>query len=370
MSSFVWTEQDLYGVADLDYTMCCVDSDGSFYAGGVYTDQIGHSVDSGSSWNLTTPDMSGGFTHIHCSDDGQYVVVCESPGLLYLSSDYGDTWTELTPLGAGTSAAWVACVCDGDASFIAAAQLNSGYNQTYHWWMSFDGGSSWTDNRVGPVFPNNRPRAITDAACTSNGVYQIISGSSNLADDGCVWISSDSGANWSHIHPTGWVYGYFASVDVSSDGSVMVAASNGPGSVHMSTNYGVTWTEIFPSGVDENLWWGGSQVSDDGQVLCFCEFGFVSPQVNGKIWFSDNQGFSWEDITPPTSHFGDFQNLAMDSTGNHIITGELAGELFTGIRGTSIKSVSGVAWYSWYFIEDINDDDMIIDIKKVAGVTK
>ena len=122
---------------------------------------------------------------IASSSDGQYIYACAIYQNIYMSSDYGATWSKTT---APTGKNYISICCSGNGQIVLAV-LND--NQVSY--ISNDYGSTWTsiDYPTGYLY---------DVEMSSNGQYMIstIFNVDTRFWTG-VWISTNSGSSWSRI---------------------------------------------------------------------------------------------------------------------------------------------------------------------------
>ena len=175
----------------------------------------------------TSIDGSWNWRGIAISSDGSKRTGAKNNGYLYVSSDYGLTWTEDTSVGSVQN--WVGVSMSGDG----AVQAAWGYSSVGIW-TSTDSGSSWTYRE-----PTGSTLSWHDVAISTDGVRMTAApGTSQLAQ---LYISSDSGATWTATGPVK----VWSKVAISSDGAIQTAASeDGTGSgvtgnLWRSTDYGV-----------------------------------------------------------------------------------------------------------------------------------
>jgi len=280
------------------------------------------STNSGNNWKSIidrgTIGTQYGLSSISMTYSGSVMVAC-SNSLLHISTNYGDYWRQLslapvlsynlcsisgngnTIVGytffGGTS---IALSTNGGISFITkTTAINSGggiyisgngstivtnYN------LSTDSGSTW--------------RAVTELSGQTRGISASNDGTIILAgkwlNTGELYLSTNSGKNWT-LNPGGYPIGvYNYSPTMSGDGKVMAVATNSA-ALYISTNSGANWLNLanyisIPSGIN------GCFLSNDGTKL-------LASVSNGPLYVS-NQAFS------SSTYFSSFtpMNLANTST--------------------------------------------------------
>lgn len=153
-------------------------ADGSKIAVGSWAGKVWLSSDFGKSWTKKTAPGDA----IAMSSDGSKIVAGEERGNLYTSSDGGATWTEDTSVG--ETKRWSDIAMSSDGSKVAAIAHKD------HIWMSSNGGRTWTqDVSVGETQWWQEIVMSSDgsklAACEGDGIYE-----------GNLWGSADGGSTW------------------------------------------------------------------------------------------------------------------------------------------------------------------------------
>lgn len=220
---------------------------------------------------------NGSWRGICCSADGAIVYGAAQDGL-YKSTDYGASFTQLTPVD------WFEGIaCSDDGTKIVAC----GYSDIY---VSTDSGANWTTHENGPTY--------FKAACSADGSKMVVCVAS---PSGNVWVSSDSGANWTTKQTTG----YFYSVACSADGSTIFAGSD---NLYKSTDAGSNWTTARSGQTDHVC------CSEDGATV------YAFNQADDKTYVSLNGGNSWTDTGLPLLAANRF--VKCSATGSKAIAGD------------------------------------------------
>jgi hypothetical protein len=225
--------------------------------------EVCFSMDLGITWTNTGIVAGGDFTSLTCSPDGKTWMACYSRGGSHLSTNFGVTWTPISP-PAGAADSQTVC-CSSDGTILAAD--NDGQDGVS---ISVNSGATWTESFT------TSDNYWTDIAMSTNG--QTIIGSTEYdydsdPNDGraLVFFSTNGGTNWTSLN---YFAGFWNAVAVSADGQTMVAASivydvgggfpgDVPGLILTSTNSGQTWT-FAPL---PNTYWATVAVSGDGSTL-------------------------------------------------------------------------------------------------------
>jgi surface protein len=265
---------------------------------------VQRSTDAGASWAtigfevtgedaLNNPYLWGG---IAGSSDGTYLIIASHQTtdydyetdietrvrepVLAISSDAGDTWTELDePLpelgevdgyesyGWGPLVSW----SDGEFALLSDSVGNL--------WRSSNYGANWVELSASFDGGAYKMRASADG-----GLIVATVGDKPL-------ISRDQGDTWESLDA---VVGQTYWVDVSSDGGTLVAASGTDGKIRFSFDGGTVWEERTPVGYtpadfsQDGYWTGVSDVSlsADGQRVV------IAAALEGLL-VSEDAGLSW-----------------------------------------------------------------------------
>jgi hypothetical protein len=239
---------------------------------------IWRSSNGGTSFSLVYPNgvTNGAYTTIAMSEDGKYWLTGGSNdssqynGGLWVSSDYGATWTLVSSSKnedwtATSNASFKSCAVSGDGKYMFAKK---------------SGGKIWVSNNYGAVgswseiaFPSNGGGSVISlniwgAAASYNGSFMVASGVCNIGaiNRDVILTSSNYGATgtWSFVYiATPSVGG--CELGMSADGSKILVAFD-PSTILASNDNGSTWTSetIGSSGFH------GLAVSADGSVAVYC----------------------------------------------------------------------------------------------------
>ncbi len=226
---------------------------------------IGRFLDSGDSWEVENVGQSWDVTinetsywyESAMSADGKYMLITStgSPYREYLSTDYGQTWTDLN-ITEGDGGQGVAMSADGKYMTITMY----GGNIT----VSSDYGQTWTDK--------DSTRDWSNVAMSADGRYQ-----SAVAFLENIFVSEDYGETWTEKNytPTNW-----EGFAISADGRYQITADYG-GQIYLSTDFGQSWTAK-----ESNRNWAAFAMSADGKYIT----GTVS---GGNLYTSDDYGQTW-----------------------------------------------------------------------------
>jgi hypothetical protein len=187
---------------------------------------------------------------ISMSETGQYITYVTGDGVtigdIYNSSDYGETFAKVTPENTQRRFNAVSVGSTGQLQVVSEHSFN-------------DTGISGFQNGGNYVVGN----IVLDGI---NGFYICIQGI-----DGAVNIPS--------ADPTHWLF-----------------LNKGGGGIYVSSNYGVTWVQNYPSVALNDLKWTDIAISSDGSKIV--AFSTESPyiKINVAAWDGNGWKMSWASI--------------------------------------------------------------------------
>lgn len=249
-----WNESQPAGNVDGDYwEFVASDSDGSYLAAyytntGSGTFTFYTSSSSGATWYETKPGgMNGNWRDVAIDNDGSNLIAANYGGGLFISTDGGGSWTETQPSGEG-NLFWFATASNSSGSTLVAAVSHG------RMYITTNGGSNWTETQPAGAADKYWVGIACDDDCST-----ILAISYNAADEGNVYLSTDTGGTWEElILDNSLDEKQWSGVAVDSDGSTLAAADKN-GDLFMSVDSGVTWKNQYPAagdGVSGLQWWG------------------------------------------------------------------------------------------------------------------
>ena len=280
---------------------------------GVYT-----SADSGATWTQTSsglPQTSDSMpTWVGSSDSGANIVVTTyTSSILYLSSDYGASWTTKSLVSMRNSQ------CNG--SEINFLHSQEGPEST-GFAMSSDGSVIAI-----PVFNHNPGCMILskDSGSTYSSVtlptgYFGAQGAVYVSKSGnAIWLAkSDSvGGLWKYdLLTSTWSSNFSATVGSprgltgSQDGTIIYTAGSTAGLIFKSTDSGGTFSSL--AGTSKN--WLGIKSSADGTKL-------IGWDTGNNVWVSIDSGATWVFQNNPSTTINSVQ-FSADGTKAYMATGD------------------------------------------------
>lgn len=240
--------------------------------GGIYL-----SSDGGLSWIASdAPDQY--WINIASDDSGEhmYAVWAEGFAGIYLSEDYGSSWTP--SLDAPDDQEFKSITCDSTGKIVVAVATQFGnifYSTNY--------GHNWTQS--------NAPTEYWSSVAMSSSGQHVVATNSG-GNGGNIYTSSDGGVSWL---PTNAPLKDWYGVTSDSTGRYLTAAASySNGGIYSSSDYGATWV---PSDTN-NFYWTAIAGDDSGRYLAV-----VSAVFDG-IYTTDNVGSTYYPTatpsTPPT----------------------------------------------------------------------
>ena len=247
------------------------------------------------SWTITSAPTNIDWPSIAVSGSGQYMVVVgnnpsttDSSGYIYLSSDFGVTWSNKFTYTQNL----VGVAISDNGQYMAAVASGSTTGDIF---VSSDFGSSWVNKTA--ASPNYD---YTSIAMSSSGQYMVAGTSSANGD---IWVSNNFGSTWVYKdYSFSWT-----SVAVSSDGKYMAACA-GPGDIYLSSNSGVNWAAITSITTDYS--WTGISMSSSGQYMAACRGGA------GKIYRSTDFGVTWTETNAPAD--SSWSSISISGSGQYM----------------------------------------------------
>ena len=215
---------------------------------------------------LTSVPVTNDLKGIYVSPDGSKLFVAESDAAhnsnFWMSADDGATWRKIFSKQMNLENATFST----DGSKIVLGSLGSP-----HFYISTDGGQSWTERRHGVTFSSISPDGSFLAGCSSSGA----TGYTN-------YISTDNGQTWTQkgTNSVG------CPTYVTNNGTMI--ATGAANKIAKSTDYGQTWTEI--SNFSNNV--SATSFSNNGNNIFD---GYRISLDGGNHWTPSNNPF-------PASH--------------------------------------------------------------------
>ena len=196
--------------------------DGVKLAACLIAGQIWVSTDSGLVWGAR--ESVRNWTGVASSGDGVYLAACANGGQIWTSSNSGANWTARDAIRP-----WSCIASSADGGTLVAG-VNGG--TTGFLYVSYDFGATWS--ATGPTTATT----WSSVSCSADGLRMIASVG---GAGGAVYVSQDAGATW--FQRNNLPGSAYTGVAVSGDGSTMAAVATANAiyvSSQTSTTLGVT----------------------------------------------------------------------------------------------------------------------------------
>ena len=259
------------------------------YIGNLYI-----SNDYGATWSKISSNFftNTNFSSLSVSYSGQYQTICSRniiDGKIYYSKDYGVMWnlSDIQPQN------WVGVACSTTGKYqialVESFTISSG-NPLYY---STNYGETWNQNTDCSL---NLP--FTSCAISSNGQYQTIIYSLNAAGgsgpsimESGIYYSANSGKTWNQADASSKIsYKLYTRVAMSGDGKYQTVVSGYymSGYIYYSSDYGATWTKSDAPIAN----WNAISLDLTGkyQVASSSE---SYPSSSDGFYYSSNYGVNW-----------------------------------------------------------------------------
>ncbi len=250
-------------------------------------------------WKKVTPNTDNDWRSVSISADGTKIIACAYDDAIYTSEDFlSSIKSRYYAAGWYEYNQFISSSVSADGSKVVACSM-------YYVYISLDGGVTWSIKDPGGNFFN-----AVDISSDGSSLIACTHG-------GGIYISSDNGENWQRHNPTGNADLAFTWYDasISADGSRIIASGQYYASnyVSISTDGGDTWSTVEPAGTGINKVWLSTAISPDGQKMA------VAAQ-DDFLYMSENGGSSWSKRQPAgTGVTKTWSAIALSSDASKII---------------------------------------------------
>jgi predicted acyltransferase (DUF342 family) len=304
----------------------------TFLTGNIGTSSANSSLFAKGSFVAATTVITNNAGYLKSSTTGQYVISGGGQNgstPLYVSSNYGQTWTNVSALS------YFDVAISGTGQYVLATSYTGSSPTIYY---STNYGLNYTGVVVSGYPANN----WSNIAISSTGQYAIAGGYGRA-----IYYSSNYGVSWTISNSPAL---YWTGTAAITDGGYAVSAAQG-GGIYYSSNYGQTWTVSNLSAGQ----WSTALASSNG--LYGVAGGYLNNSVAG-LYYSSNGGQTWTVSNVAT---GNYDEVSISSTGQYCIAGSYSsntgvyystnyGQTWTQTSITSgnyFVSVSGNANYNF-----------------------
>ena len=310
-----------FGIPQGNIDTIATSSDGKYvtiasYGLGIYPSIVGGLIYVSHDYGRTftariNDDTSRRFTGVAMSSDGKVQYACAIGVVtfgLWVSYDYGATWSRTLVISCGGVAT------SSDGRIVATGRIPGGDGESGIF-ISNDFGVNWVKVRTAD---------LNEVAMSSDG--RIIT---YIVSNGNIFTSHNYGINFTQRSiSTTW-----SDIDMSADGKNQIAVSQDTttGGVFVSNDYGVTWTQrISPA----SRTWNGGCMSSCGRYMFATVYRKTSPfLLAGDIRMSIDYGLTWVSLNVDDVYW---QKIKCSSDGRILYS------------STYQFSVNGSSFYSSY----------------------
>ena len=223
---------------------------------------------------------------------GQYQIAIANSGQLYVSADYGSTWTSITTSNglSSNSIGWTWCAVSYNGQYMTAGYQSVGTVGGIY--LSSNYGQTWNYIQASNYYAQFLPMS-------ASGQYMMIApGYSVSTISAYIYISSNYGQTWTQTTHSLLISGVSGAA-ISGTGQYMSYIYNDV--AYLSSTYGQSWSTLSLASA------AGVAISYSGQYIVI---GYGSLGV----YVSSNYGVSFSTNTTPVSPF----NISMSSSGQYV----------------------------------------------------
>jgi hypothetical protein len=268
----------------------------------------------GSSWTFVP--IVGYWYKVAISDNGQYMLAAEQYGKVYRSTNYGVTWSE-SSLGI-SSYRGVAISGNGQYQLVA---INSSFIDSVVK-RSTDYGASWTTVLTG-TYSN-----FNSCAIDNSGANFYVGGG---VGSPIVYRSTNQGSSWSIVYSTSNFFAFVSDVNCTADGSKIVAPTFGQiGGLLKSSNYGSSWVI---SGTSDS--WRSASVNNNIPVPLSIPTSYVVSE--GAGYLQKSEGTSAH--TNTSAGIRSWRSVSNSDNGQYILAAAYNGLYLSTNYGSSFTSL-------------------------------
>ena len=270
----------------------------------------------------------GAWTTSAISENGRYVLFAGANSKLFLSSDNGENWSDVS-----STKPWTSVAVSGDGTKMLAAGTKS---KIYY---SNDSGTTWTTKGA-----TRNWRALATNSDGSN-LYAAV-------QNGFIYRSTNSGSSWTQLATNqNW-----RAIAASANGATLIAAAFG-GNIYTSTNYGNTWTarELARN-------WTAVSISDNGNVM-------LATVGNGFVYISTDSGATWSSLDGIERK--NWTAVTCNTTCSSAAITSVSGNIFIlGLNGAVVANATNASTTSKWSTITMNDAGTQLIVGANSGAMK
>jgi photosystem II stability/assembly factor-like uncharacterized protein len=306
----VWTNVVNQELDNISWLSCAISSSGKYQTAVEEFGDIYISSDYGVTWTNSYNMGNAPTNCISMSFSGQYQTASNGINIM-VSNDYGATWTETYSVG--NTQIFVCISLSGRYQLVISAG-DSMYRST-------DFGVTWNryDNENTDIYNSIISFPSIGVCMSYDGQYQtIVCENIYRSDDyGVNWVTTtivtdDEGGIWDDHN---W-YG----VDMSSDGKYQVAIEV-IGEIYVSSDYGENWAKVdIPLVTD--ITWQAISISANGQFM-------TAVAKGGSVYYSSDFGVTWTKNNNPDLDNKEWSCVAVSSNAQYQLAAVYGGSIYT-----------------------------------------
>jgi hypothetical protein len=282
-----------------------------YQAGGLYV-----SSNYGSSWTFIR--VVGYWYKVAISDDGSHMLAVEQYGKAYRSTNYGASWSEITSLGVNP---YRGAAINGNGSQMLITINSMSADSIVK--KSTDNGVSWTTVLTGNYYDDYNSCAID-----SSGSNFYVGGS---AGSPYVYRSTNQGSSWFIVYSTSNLSAFVSDVNCTADGSKLVAPTFGTyNGLLKSSDYGSNWVTSGTTGS-----WRSASVNNDIPVPLTIPTAYVVSE--GVGYLQKSEGTSAH--TNTSAGVREWRAVSNSNSGQYILAGAYNGLYLSTNYGSSFTSL-------------------------------
>ncbi len=306
----VWTNVVNEELDNISWLSCSISSSGKYQTAVEEFGDIYISSDYGVTWTNSYNMGNAPTNCISMSFSGQYQTASNGVNIM-VSNDYGSTWTETYSVG---STQIFVCISLSGRYQLVISSGDSIYRST-------DFGVTWNryDNENTDIY-NSIVSFPSIGVCMSyDGRYQTI-----VCEN--IYRSNDYGVNWSTTtiltdEDGGiWDDHNWYGVSMSSDGRYQVTVEV-IGEIYVSTDYGENWAKVDAPMVSD-ITWQAISISANGQFM-------TAVAKGGSVYYSSDFGVTWTKNSNPDLDNKEWSCVAVSSNAQYQLAAVYGGSIYT-----------------------------------------
>jgi photosystem II stability/assembly factor-like uncharacterized protein len=306
----VWTNVVNEELDNISWLSCSISSSGKYQTAVEEFGDIYISSDYGVTWTNSYNMGNAPTNCISMSFSGQYQTASNGVNIM-VSNDYGSTWTETYSVG---STQIFVCISLSGRYQLVISSGDSIYRST-------DFGVTWNryDNENTDIY-NSIVSFPSIGVCMSyDGRYQTI-----VCEN--IYRSNDYGVNWSTTtiltdEDGGiWDDHNWYGVSMSSDGRYQVTVEV-IGEIYVSTDYGENWAKV-DAPIVTDITWQAVSISANGQFM-------TAVAKGGGVYYSSDFGVTWTKNSNPDLDNKEWSCVAVSSNAQYQLAAVYGGSIYT-----------------------------------------